>query len=320
MAVFTHVGAEDIATLLDRYGVGPLISVKGIAEGVENSNYMVDARGGRFILTLYEKRVDAADLPFYIRLIDHLAADDNPVPRILPDLGGQHIQHLAGRTACLIQFLPGVSITRPTGRQAYAAGAALAKMHLSTASFIGGPNNTLGVSGWRKLIDQLGPRIDAISPGLSDVVSAEWDYLSAHWPGDLPRSIIHADMFPDNVLLIGEDVSGIIDFYFSCHDITAYDYAVTHSAWCFSPDGTHILPTLVGPMAKGYQDVRPFSAEERDAMPTLARGAALRFLLTRSLDWVDTPADALVTRKDPLDYLHRLQFYQSADPRAIFAL
>ena len=320
MAVFTHVSAEDIATLVDRYGVGPLISAKGIAEGVENSNYLVDGRGGRFILTLYEKRVDATDLPFYIALIDHLAVDGNPVPQILPDLGGQHIQQLAGRTACLIQFLPGVSVSRPTGRQAYAVGAALARMHLSAAGFRGGPKNGLSVSGWRKLIDQLGERIDTISPGLFDVVSAEWDYLSAHWPDTLPRSIIHADMFPDNVLMIGEDVTGIIDFYFSCNDITAYDYAVTHSAWCFSPDGSHILPTLVGPMAKGYQDVRPFSVEESDAMPILARGAALRFLLTRSLDWIETPPDALVTRKDPLDYLRRLQIYQSADPHTIFAL
>ncbi len=320
MAVFTHVAAEDISELLERYGVGPLLSVKGIAEGVENSNYLVDARGGRYILTLYEKRVDTADLPFFIALINHLAADGNPVPRILPDLEGNHVQQLAGRATCLIEFLPGVSVSRPTSRQAYATGAALARMHISTATFSGGPDNVLSLDGWRSLIDQIGERIDDIFPGLSAIVSSEWDYLHARWPRDLPHSIIHADLFPDNVLMTGDEVSGIIDFYFSCRDITAYDYAVTHGAWCFSSDGSTHLPSLAAAMANGYQSIRPMSAKECAAMPTLARGSALRFLLTRSLDWIETPPDALVTRKDPLPYLRRLQQYQAADAQALFAL
>lgn len=320
MAVFTHVGAEDISDLLDRYGVGPLISVKGIAEGVENSNYLVDARGGRFILTLYEKRVDADDLPFFIALIDHLAAAGNPVPRIIPDAQGQHIQHLAGKAACLIQFLPGVSVSRPTSRQAYSAGGALARMHNAVFSFDGGPANALSLVGWHALIERMGGALDDIIPGLFDTVSHEWAHLSAHWPDHLPRGVIHADLFPDNVLMIGEDVSGIIDFYFACRDITAYDFAVAHGAWCFSADGSHLLPALAEALAKGYRSVRDLSADEREAMPILARGAALRFLLTRALDWLETPPDALVTRKDPLGYLRRLQHYQSGDPHAIFAL
>lgn len=318
MAVYTPVGAEDMAAFLDLYGVGPLKSAKGIAEGVENSNYLVDAEGGRFILTLYEKRVDERDLPFFISLIDHLAEHGSPVPRILSDLSGQHVQTLCGRPACLIQFLDGVSVSRPTGRQAFAAGEALAQMHCGVADFEGGPPNPLTLNGWRQLADRIGVRLDSIRPGLTDEVAAELAFLSAHWPHGLPTSVIHADLFPDNVLMTGERVTGIIDFYFACRDITVYDFAVTHGAWCFSNDGSTYLPVLAEAMTKGYQKVRPFSDAEKQALPTLARGAALRFLLTRSLDWLETPPDALVSRKDPLAYYRRLTFLQDATPERLF--
>lgn len=312
MAVYTQVGAEDMAAFLDLYGVGPLKSAKGIAEGVENSNYLVDAEGGRFILTLYEKRVDERDLPFFISLIDHLAANGCPVPRILPDLSGQHVQALCGRPACLIQFLDGVSVSRPTGRQAYAAGEALAQMHQAAQDFAGGPPNPLSLNGWRQLADRLGNRLDGIQPGLTDEVAEELAYLTANWPDHLAQSVIHADLFPDNVLMTGETVTGIIDFYFACRDLTAYDFAVTHGAWCFSNDGSTYMPALAHALSKGYQQIRPFTPHEADALPFLARGAALRFMLTRSLDWLETPADALVARKDPLAYHRRMTFFRTA--------
>lgn len=317
MAVYTQVGAEDMAAFLDLYGAGPLKSAKGIAEGVENSNYLVDAAGGRFILTLYEKRVDERDLPFFIALIDHLAENGCPVPRILPDLSGQHVQALCGRPACLIQFLDGVSVSRPTGRQAFAAGEALAQMHQAASSFEGGPPNPLSLNGWRQLADRLGGRLDGIRPGLTDEVASEIAFLSENWPADLPQSVIHADLFPDNVLMTGDEVTGIIDFYFACRDITAYDFAVTHGAWCFSNDGSTYLPTLADALAKGYQKARPLSERELAMLPVLARGAALRFMLTRSLDWLETPADALVARKDPMAYHRRLEFFRTATTEQI---
>lgn len=312
MAVYTHVGAEDISAFLDLYGVGPLISAKGIAEGVENSNYLIDARGGRFILTLYEKRVDERDLPFFIDLIDHLANRGCPVPRILADTAGTHLQTLAGRPACLIQFLPGVSVSRPTGRQAFAVGEALAHMHRAAADFDGGRDNALSLDGWQTLAARIGDRFDTILPGLGEEVGDELAFLSANWPADLPRSVIHADLFPDNVLMTGDDVGGLIDFYFACRDITAYDLVVTHGAWCFSADGSHYLPALGEAMGKGYARARPLFAAEREALPVLARGASLRFLLTRALDWLETPPGALVSRKDPLAYHRRLGFYRTA--------
>jgi homoserine kinase type II len=312
MAVYTQVGAEEMARLLDLYGVGPLLSAKGIAEGVENSNYLIDAAGGRFILTLYEKRVDIADLPFFIGLIDHLAEGGCPVPRILPDLSGRHVQEVAGRPACLIQFLSGVSVFQPTVAQAEATGAALARLHDAVTGFAGGPDNVLSLAGWHGLAARIGARADDVRPGLASVIAEELAFLDAHWPRNLPVSVIHADLFPDNVLMTGDAVGGIIDFYFSCRDITAYDLAVTHGAWCFSADGAAYRPELAAALAAGYQAVRPLSQDERAAMPVLARGAALRFMLTRTLDWLETPAGALVARKDPIAYLRRLQWYRAA--------
>lgn len=309
MAVYTQVPSEELETLIARYDAGRLVSAKGIAEGVENSNYMVDTTTGRFILTLYEKRVDAGDLPFFLSLLDHLADSGNPVPRALKDRNGQQVQQVAGRPACLIEFLPGVSVTRPTPAQAHAAGAALGRMHIALRSFTGTRPNSLDLPAWHALADRCGDQLDAIAPGLGARVAEELSFLDAHWPRDLPHAIVHADLFPDNVLVLDDHVSGLIDFYFSCTEIRAWDLAVTHSAWCFSPDGAEFDAALGDALIAGYEAEHPLLAEERAAFDTLARGACLRFLLTRAWDWLNTPADALVTRKDPLAFLRRLDHY-----------
>lgn len=318
MAVFTHVGAEDIAAYLRGYGIGPLTGAKGIAEGVENSNYLIDAGGRRFILTLYERRVDPEDLPFYIALTNHLANDGLPVPRFLPDLAGQHVQQLEGRAACLIEFLPGVSVTRPSGRHAYATGATLARMHNSSDGFEGGPPNPMGITAWPDLLDRLGTRADLSWPGLHEMLATEIGFLQDNWPHTLAHGVIHADLFPDNVLMTDDEVSGVIDFYFSCRDVTMFDLAITHGAWCFSADGTHHQTQLSAGLIAGYDSVRRITDEERAALPILARGAAVRFLLTRALDWIDTPPDALVVRKDPTPYLRRLEHFQSVRAADLF--
>ncbi|MFD1611013.1 homoserine kinase [Sphingomonas tabacisoli] len=309
MAVYTQVPTEELAALIARYGVGSLVSAKGIAEGVENSNYLVDTTESRFILTLYEKRVDEADLPFFIALLDHLAASSNPVPCALRDRDGVQIQRVAGRPACLIEFLPGVSVTRPTAAQARAAGAALGQMHVALRSFTQERPNSLGPAGWHALAERCGPQLDAIASGLGKRVSDELAWLDVHWPTDLPRAVVHADLFPDNVLMLGDKVTGLIDFYFSCTEIRAWDLAVTHSAWCFSADGSRFDAALGDALIAGYEAEHPLRPEERAAFPALARGACLRFLLTRAWDWLNTPADALVTRKDPLAFLRRLDHY-----------
>lgn len=310
MAVYTQVSAEALGEFLKGFDVGELVSVKGIAEGVENSNYLVDTSQNRFILTLYEKRVSADDLPYFMDLLDHLAARGNAVPPAIRDRNGRAIHELEGRPACLIEFLTGVSVTHPTPEQARSAAAAMGRMHVSLADFTLDRPNSLGPDAWRPFLDKCGHDLDAIQPGLYDHMSEALDSILAAWPADLPRAAVHADLFPDNVLMLGNEVSGLIDFYFACTEVRAYDLAVMHGAWAFDGRGENYDAAIGKALIEGYTSSFALSAEERAALPVLAEGAAMRFFLTRAWDWLNTPADALVTRKDPLAYLRRLDFYR----------
>ncbi len=312
MAVYTHVAAETMAALLELYDVGTLVSAKGIAEGVENSNYLLDTTVARYILTLYEKRVKADDLPFFMALLDHLAERGVPVPRAIRDRSGAQLQIVADRPACLIEFLPGLSVTQPNPAQARATGAALGQMHRALADFPLERPNALGIDGWHALTARCGPALDTIADGLKDRVAHELDWLDRHWPAALPRAVVHGDLFPDNVLMRGDAVGGLIDFYFACTEIRAWDVAVTHAAWSFPGDGRRFAPSVGDAILAGYEATFGLTMDERTAFPALARGACLRFLLTRAWDWLNTPADALVTRKDPLAFLHRLDHYATA--------
>jgi len=310
MAVYTHLGAEELAALIGEYDVGELVSAKGIAEGVSNSNWLVETTQGRFILTMYERRIELADLPFFLGLLDHLAARGCPVPRTIHDRSGAAYRMIGDKAVALIEFLPGVSLDHPEPQQALAVGKALAGIHLASADFAMARPNDLGCSSWRAIAaDCSDEGLAAIDPALPGLVRTELDFLDTAWPDALPRSVVHADLFPDNVLMLGEKVTGLIDFYFACNDITAYDLAVTHAAWCFDASGRGFRPDIGAALVEGYESVRPLSAAEREDLPVLARGASLRFLLTRAEDWLHTPADALVTRKDPLAFARRLVFY-----------
>jgi homoserine kinase type II len=311
VAVYTHISAEDMSAIVECYGVGTLVSAKGIAEGVENSNYMVDTTVGRFILTVYEKRVDPADLPFFMGLLDHLAGKNCPVPRTMHLADGGSVAQWQGKNIALIEYLPGVSVSRPNAKKAHAVGIALGKLHLASSDFAITRENTLGPDGWFDLAARCGAHLDDIQVGLKERVDQECRFIQAHWPHDLPKSIIHADMFPDNVLMQGDDVGGIIDFYFACNEIRAWDLAVTHVAWSFSAGGDTYLPHVGAALIAGYEESFGLSPQERDAFNVLARGACLRFLLTRSWDWINTPADAVVKRHDPLAMLGRLEHYAS---------
>ena len=319
MAVYTQVSAEEMATLLARYeGVGELVSAKGIAEGVENSNYLVDTDRARFILTLYEKRVDAGDLPFFLALTDHLAECGLPVPRALKNRDGRQVQEVAGRPACLIEFLPGVSLSHPNPAQARAAGVALGRMHLALRDFTGERPNALGVDSWQPLLQRCGDDLDRIHPELHRELAYGLDAVLAFWSDEGDRSVIHADLFPDNVLMLGDDVAGLIDFYFACSDLRLYDVAVTHTSWAFDAEGSRYNPAIGGALLQGYANSFGLSGNDRAGLQNLCMGACIRFALTRAWDWLNTPADALVTRKDPLAYTRRLAFYQQAGP-ALFA-
>jgi homoserine kinase type II len=318
MAVYTHVSAEALAAFLTRYDVGDLISAKGIAEGVENSNYLVDTTKDRFILTLYEKRVAADDLPFFMALLDHLAAKGLPVPPAIKDRQGVEIQELEGRPACLIKFLPGVSLSHPTPAQAFAAAKAMGEMHKALADFTLERPNALGIDSWQPLFEKCGADLDGIDPTLRETLAYGLDPVLSIWDilGTGERCAIHADLFPDNVLMRGDEVGGLIDFYFACTDLRLYDLAVMHSAWSFDSAGRAFDRDIGNALLTGYRDSFGLSDAECGQLHTLCMGASIRFALTRAWDWLNTPADALVTRKDPMAYARRLEFYQMAGTTA----
>jgi homoserine kinase type II len=309
MAVYTDVSDEELEDFIASYAIGALTSFKGIAEGVENSNYLVHTESGRYILTLYEKRVRLEDLPYFLGLMQHLVARGISCPLPVKDRSGRTLKELASRPAVLITFLEGLWVRRPNIDHCHALGDALAHFHLAGADFPMLRENDLSLPGWRSLVQSIGASADEVIPGLAAELAKELAYLETHWPTDLPQGVIHADLFPDNVFFLGDKVSGLIDFYFACNDALAYDVAVCLNAWCFEPDGSFNV-TKARAMLQAYEGVRPLSEVELKWLPTLARGAAFRFLLTRSYDWLNTDENALVRFKDPNEYLRKLRFHQ----------
>lgn len=310
MAVYTEVSDEDVRAFVAQYDLGNVLSCKGIAEGVENSNFLLVTDRGPFILTLYEKRVNPDDLPFFLGLMDHLAARGLSCPQPVAGRDGVPLRELCGRPAVIVTFLAGMWPRRIMPEHCAQLGQGMAQLHLAGDGFPLSRRNALSVDGWRPLFEASRARADEVKPGLADILAAELDHLEASWPRDgLPSGIIHADLFPDNVFFRDNALSGLIDFYFACNDLLAYDVAICLNAWCFEADGAFNV-TKAKLLLDGYEKVRPLNAAERSALPLLARGSAIRFLLTRLYDWLNTPAGAMVKRKDPLEYLHKLRFHQ----------
>ena len=311
MAVYTDVAADELAEFLGDYDIGELLSYKGIAEGVENSNFLLHTTAGSFILTLYEKRVAKGDLPFFLGLMTHLASRGLSCPQPVKTRSGETLSTLAGRPAAIINFLEGIWPRKPNVAHCAGVGQALAKMHLAGRDFGMARANALSVPGWRPLFEIAASRADELQHGLRGFIGAELDYLeSGVWPVNLPQGVIHADLFPGNVFFLGERVSGIIDFTFACTDTLAYDVAICLNAWCFESDCSFNV-TKARAFLAAYGRERQLSKAEQDALPLLARGAALRFLLTRLVDFLNVPAGALVRPKDPLEYVRKLRFQQS---------
>jgi homoserine kinase type II len=310
MAVYTDVGVEELAAFLGAYDLGDLLAYKGIAEGVENSNFLLHTSRGYYILTLYEKRVAASDLPFFLGLMEHLAARGLTCPQPVKNRAGETLGRLVGRPAAIVTFLDGMWIRRPSATHCAGLGGALAELHLAGADFSRTRANALSVAGWRALYETAKDRADGVQGGLAATIAAELDLLAGAWPGDLPQGVIHADLFPDNVFFLGDRLSGLIDFYFACTDTLAYDVAICLNAWCFEPDHAYNV-TKGRALLQAYAARRALSDAERAALPLLARGAATRFLLTRLVDWLNVPAGALVKPKDPLEYYRKLRFHQA---------
>ncbi len=310
MAVYTEVSDDQLRQFMQSYDLGEVTSFKGIAEGIENSNYLVETTKDRYILTLYEKRVDAEDLPYFLDLLRHLADRGLSCPTPLIDLEGRYLKQLAGRPAALVTFLEGISVSRPTPDHCSKLGTALAEMHLAGSDFEQTRKNALSLEGWQNLFKHISSQADEVAEGLTAVIERELDFLGENWPKNLPTGIIHADLFPDNVFFLGDRLTGLIDFYFACNDALAYDIAICLNAWCFEAHN-EFNTTKARQLLAGYNRLRSLNADECNAMPVLCRGAALRFLLTRTHDWVHTPDNALVRPKNPDEYIAKLRFHQS---------
>src|SRR5882672_2920116 len=310
MAVYTDVVAEELTQFLAGYDIGTLLSYKGIAEGVENSNFLVHTSHGSFILTLYEKRVAAKDLPFFLGLMEHLASRDITCPQPVKNRQGDMLGMIAGRPAAIITFLEGLWIRRPSATHCARLGSALAQLHLAGLDFPLRRANTLSVAGWRQLYEHCAARAHEVRPDLGGFLAKELAEHERNWPRGLPEGVIHADLFPDNVFFLGDTLSGLIDFYFACTDTLAFDVAICLNAWCFEPDHSYNV-TKGRALLQSYMKTRPLNHAERDALQLLSRGACLRFLLTRLVDWLHVPPGALVRPKDPLEYFRKLRFHQA---------
>jgi len=319
MAVYTEIDDDQVTAFVGAYAIGRVLACKGIAEGIENTNYLLTTDRGAYILTLYEKRVTAGDLPFFLSLMEHLAARGVPCPLPVRGRDGETMRWLAERPAAIVSFLEGMWPRKPTPEHCAALGDTLAAMHVAGADFSATRKNDLSVAAWRPLFEASTQAPDGVAPELRDELATELTALAAEWPGDLPVGTIHADLFPDNVFFQGGRLSGVIDFYFACTDFLAYDLAVCLNAWCFEPDLSFNV-TKARRMLAAYRERRPVAPAEIEALPVLARGAAMRFLLTRLYDWLHTPRNALVTPKNPAEYLQRLRFHRAVRSAAAYGL
>ncbi|MEM9107664.1 MAG: homoserine kinase [Pseudomonadota bacterium] len=319
MAVYTDITEAELREFLEPYDLGELLSYRGIAEGVENSNFLLHTDSGHYILTLYEKRVDRNDLPFFLGLMEHLAQKGLTCPLPVHCRDGAVLGEVADRPAAVITFLEGMWPRRPTPQHCRAVGVAAAQLHLAGRDFTRSRKNALSVDGWRPLWNQTAVRADEVEPGLTSEVEADLSLLEKRWPDALPSGVIHADMFPDNVFFLGDTLSGVIDFYFACNDMFAYDVAICLNAWCFERDGS-FNATKGMAWLSGYESVRPLTRVEADALPLLAHGASLRFFLTRLYDWLNVPDGAMVVKKDPMEYLRHMRFHRKVTSATEYGL
>jgi homoserine kinase type II len=319
MAVYTEVPDNDLRAFVEQYEIGEVMACKGIAEGVENSNYLLHTTQGSYILTLYEKRVKREDLPFFLGLMQHLASKGLNCPTPLNGRDGTALRELCGRPAAICTFLEGMWPRRPNERHCQLLGAALADLHVKGRDFAMQRPNNLSLAGWQELAHKTEARADEVEAGLAKLIAEEVRYLEAHWPTGLESGVIHADLFPDNVFYLGDKLSGLIDFYFACTDFLAYDLAICINAWCFEIDGSFNV-TKAQKMARAYDSHRKIPAEEIAALPILARGSALRFLLTRLYDWLNHPPGAFVQPKDPLEYRRKLSFHRQCKSASAYGI
>lgn len=315
MAVYTHLSDENLDQIREGFGLGEIIAFKGIAEGVQNSNFILETKDSRYILTIYENMVDVKDLPFFLGATEMASDMGLPCARPVRTKCGELTFNIAGKTCALCSFLSGYSPRYPSAKQTRAAGAALAKLHLAMRDYDLTRENDLDAKDWPQMWEKLRGAGEELEKGAAALIDEDVAQIKKSWPdinSDLPKGFIHADLFADNVLFVGDEVSGLIDFYFSANGFYAYDLAIMLNAWCFLPLGREFELTKGRALINGYESVRKLSDREKELIPLFARGAAIRFYLTRLSDWVRNDGAAIVIKKDPKEYSARLAFHRAA--------
>jgi homoserine kinase type II len=319
LAVYTDISSASLERLIQQYDAGAFISLKGIESGVENSNFLLTLTSGLYILTLYEKRITVGELPFFLELLQYLSANHIPCPVPIISRSNQLFTEAEGRPAAIVSFLNGKSPITITSAHCAELGKYLARMHKGAEGFTRSRENNLSLANWRALFEEVRPRADTVRSGLAAELATHLQLLESTWPDNLPRGIIHADLFPDNVFFQDNKLSGMIDFYFACNDFLMYDVAICLNAWCFETNGEFNI-TKASALLFSYHAERPITEAEWAALPVLAQGAAMRFLLTRLQAWLNPVEGALVIPKNPLEYLQKLRFHQGIATPAAYGL
>lgn len=310
MAVYTEISDSDFASLLKKFDIGNLASYRGITEGVENTNYLLETDKAKFIATIYEKRVDVSELPFFLELMEHLAKAQIPCPLPVHDKSGNILQEMAGKKLTITSFLEGKWPRAIKNAHCLEVGKIMARMHLASQNFNLTRKNKMSLPAWKEIYSRIAKNADSVKSGLSNEIKSALQEIEKKWPKNLPSGVIHADLFPDNVFFIEDKLTGILDFYFACNDFFAYDLAITMNAWCFE-NGREFNITKANALLSGYNQVRKLTEEEKSYLPILCTGAAMRFLLSRLYDWLNKVEGAVVVPKDPIEYLNKLRFHQN---------
>tara|TARA_Y100000782_G_C10166574_1_gene257894 strand:- start:418 stop:1386 length:969 start_codon:yes stop_codon:yes gene_type:complete len=313
MAVYTKLSENNLKDFFSKYNLGKLLKFQGIQEGIENSNYFVKTDSGKFILTIYEKRVEEKDLPFFMGLMKNIFNENFPSPEPIINKNGNYITEIFGKKAAVVSFLEGTSKKNLTPGNCHEVGIYTAKLHTITKNLNIKRTNRLSVNSWRLIYRKIQRDCSKIYPDLTKIIERNLEVIEDQWPKNIPRGIIHADLFPDNIFFKGSKLTGIIDFYFSCYDFYALEIAICLNALCFEGKNENLSfnVTKAKKFIDGYSSIRKLTEEEKESLKILCHGAAMRFLLTRVFDYLNLTEDALVKIKDPVEYLKRLEFHNS---------
>ena len=314
MAVYTKIEKEEINKILLNYKLGKLKRFEGIKEGIENTNYSIETEKGKYILTIYERRVKETDLPFFSNLMFELSKNGFNCPKPILNKDNNYISDFNSKKLMIVSFLDGKSKSNLSPFECKIVGNQIAKLHRITKNFKFIRKNDLSVRSWRSIFSQVKDKCNKINPELPKLIEANLINIEKEWPKNLPSGIIHADLFSDNIFFKNNKFSGFIDFYFSCNDFYAFEIAVCFNALCFDgvKQNLSFNVTKATKLMEGYNEVRKISKDEKIAIKVLSQGAALRFLLTRVFDYLNKVDDAVVKIKDPEEYLKRLEFHKNA--------